>query len=147
MKTVFVIIGLVVLQLTALSQTETAPQTQVKPAIPAGCPVVYSETDNTIVLKDPAANSCTELVFEMLPPVTQTMVPVRLALKKGTYTFKKHPDLEVQAGYTFVIEDTMTGGTYDFSRERPFTFNVTRTVLDRFVMFVSKTKPSSVATK
>ncbi len=144
MKTISAIVGLVLIQLTVSGQTES---TQPAPGASAACPVVYSETEQVITLKDPAVNACSELVFEMLPPVTETLVPVRLALKKGTYTFKKDAELQVPAGYTFVIEDTMTGGTYDFSKERPFTFNVTRTVLDRFVMFISKTKGSSVASK
>lgn len=142
MKTIYLIFSFVFLQYIGVSQTEQKTTSQTAPPATAGCPVVYSVNEAALTLKNPASSVCTEVVFETLPPVTQTVVPVKLALKKGSYSFKKDPNLTLPAGYTIIIEDTMTGATYDFAKEDPFVFNVTRTVLDRFVMFVSKTKNS-----
>lgn len=147
MKSMYALLSIVALNFTGLSQVEVNATAPANNTSSEACQVVYNQEENVIMLQQASTSPCNELVFEMLPPVTQTLVPMRLALKKGTYTFKKHNTLEVPAGYTYLIEDTMTGGTFDFSKERPFTFNVTRSVPDRFVMFISKSKTASVAAK
>lgn len=139
MKTVYLILSFVFLQYIGVSQTEQSA------AASAGCPVIYSESESAIILKDASLPLCSDLVFETLPPVTQTLVPVKLALKKGTYNFKKDANLSVPDGLSVVVEDTMTGATFDLLKDESLKFNVTRTIPDRFVMFVSKTKPSVAA--
>ncbi|MBL7932438.1 MAG: hypothetical protein JNL60_11075 [Bacteroidia bacterium] len=145
MKTIYLIFSFVFLQYVGVSQTETNATNQSAQSSANGCAVVYSESEAALVLKE-ISTGCTEVVFQSLPPVTQTLVPVKLALKKGIYSFKKDPELVIPPGYNLLIEDTMTGATYDFAKDNLFTFHVTRMVPDRFVMFISKMK-NSVAVK
>ena len=144
MKTIYLIFSFVFLQYIGVSQTEQNAANQ-SPQSSGGCAVIYSESEVALILKE-TGSLCSEVVFQSLPPVTQTLVPVKLALKKGIYSFKKDPELVIPSGYTLVIEDTMTGATYDFAKDNLFTFHVTRMVADRFVMFISKAK-NSVAVK
>lgn len=146
MKTIYLILSFGFLQYIGVSQTEQNAQNSNQQSSPNGCAVVYSENEASLTLKNPAILVCSDIVFETLPPVTQTLVPVRLALKKGSYNFKKDPSLILPEGHTIVIEDTMTGATFDFAKDESMKFNVTRTIPDRFVMFVSKAK-NSVAVK
>ena len=101
------------------------------------CTIVYSEDENAMMYGDSLAN-CNVIDLRSLPPATDGNVPVKSVFIKGNYMLKSSVAITAETGYDFVLEDQLTGSSYNLKSETPYKFNVNRTIPNRFVLQVKK---------
>lgn len=108
--------------------------------------MVYSSSMEALIYKDDGAQFGKEIVIESLPDFAVISVPVHVSqITKGTYTFKKDPKLVIPEFFNVVIEDNLTGGSFDLKNSDSYTFSVNRAIPDRFVLQISKAKATITA--
>jgi hypothetical protein len=101
------------------------------------CAAIYSEQEEGIVYEDPNKTT-TDIVIQSIPPAGGLGTPVKIVFIKGTYTFYKGPGIEIPGDCHAYIEDQLTGQNFDLSTGLSYTFKVSRTIPDRFVLHVDK---------
>jgi hypothetical protein len=102
------------------------------------CSIIYSEEEDGYTYEERDRTGCTFLEITSLPPLMEGDVPVKISFTKGSYSLKRSLSVGLDVGYKFILEDMLTGQMYDLKSETPYSFNVSRTIPDRFVMHVSK---------
>jgi hypothetical protein len=107
--------------------------------------MIYSADEDAIVYKNASQNG-KEIIIESLPGFGQEAIPVDVSQNvKGSYTFKKDPALLLPEYYSVVIEDTLTGKSFDLKAADSYTFDVSRATPERFVLKMSKSKTTLTA--
>jgi hypothetical protein len=147
MKTLLLITFCGLLQLMASARNPIKVNLLLNEGEENGYSLVYSEEDEALVYKDDGTDhSGHEIVIESLPGFDETHIPVIIAQKlKGSFTFKKHPKLELPEYYTVVIEDNLTGQLFDLKAADSYTFSINRSIPDRFVLHITKKKATLTA--
>lgn len=145
MKKIITLICLIAFQCIAFSQSVNTSAAPVSAANPLSCSLTYSEDQESLVFQDSSRARCREMSIVSLPPITQSLTPLRIVFTaKGSYTFKKDEALELPEGKDVYLEDMLTGMTFDLRNSSVFSFSVNRHIPERFILHIEKpnTRPS-----
>lgn len=129
-----------------LTTSALSAQSTKKEITTAKAVMVYSEEYEAIVYKSESQVSGSEILIESLPGYGKEPIPVEVFQnKKGSYTFKKHPSLVMPEYYNVIITDSLTGQSFDLKNADSYTFDVTKSTPDRFMLYMSKSKTNLTA--
>lgn len=138
MKKIVTLFAAALLTVTAASAQQTAASIT---ADKAKSVMVYSEEDEALVYKNGSAHHGREILIETLPGFGNDPVPVDIDQNaNGSYTFKKHPSLQLPEYYTVIITDSLTGNQFDLKKSDSYTFDVAKAMPERFALEMRKTK-------
>jgi len=135
MKTIILIISLLLVALDLSLPDNIFKKSKKQQTITCG--IGYSEEEEAIVYTDSVAR-CNLIEITDLPPAAEGTVPFKSRFTKGSYLLKRKANLGTEIGFEFILEDQLTGSTYNLKSETPYSFNVSRTIPDRFVLHVKK---------
>lgn len=106
----------------------------------------YSQEEDALIIKDTGYVHSELIVIESLPYSEKLTIPVYVDQHiKGTYSFTKHPALQLPEYYTVVITDNLTGKKFDLRNEDSYTFEVNKDEPERFVLQIDKIKTTLTA--
>ena len=105
---------------------------------PVPCSIVYSEDEEGMIYEDTLQTQCQLVEIRSLPPMMEGDVPVKVKFIKGHYSLKRSLSIAVDDSFKVVIEDLLTGQIYDLKSATPYSFNVNRTIPDRFIMHINR---------
>lgn len=146
LNTMKAIITILIAALMSLATAVNAQQQATKPAVPQKSIMVYSEEDEAIVYKSGSHLNGKEILIESLPGFGNDPIPVEVnPSENGSYTFKKHPSLVLPEYYTVIITDSLTGKQFDLKNSDSYTFDVSKSMPERFVLEMRKMKTDLTA--
>lgn len=106
----------------------------------------YSQEEDALIIKGTGYVHSELIVIESLPYSEKLTIPVYVDQHiKGTYSFTKHPALQLPEYYTVIITDNLTGKTFDLINEESYTFQVDKDEPERFVLQIDKIKTTLTA--
>lgn len=106
----------------------------------------YSQEEDALIIKGAGYVHSELIVIESLPYSEKLSIPVYVDQHiKGTYSFTKHPALQLPEYYTVVITDNLTGKRFDLRNEDSYTFEVDQDEPERFVLQIDKIKTTLTA--
>lgn len=101
------------------------------------CSVIYSDEIEAYFYEDSSYVKCNEIIIQNIPPLSQSHTTMKLNfVTKGSYSFKKAPELTVPDGYSIYIEDQLTGQAFDLRSQEAYSFSFNRMIPDRFIMHI-----------
>lgn len=104
------------------------------------CTLVFSEDEQALVYRNESIHG-QDIFIESLPEYGEEAIPVEIAQnEKGSYTFKKHPSLNIPEFYSVVITDKVTGARFDLKAADSYTFDINKATPERFMLSMSKIK-------
>jgi len=128
---------IVFIAITALALSGMKAQTAA-----ASYALVYSENEKALIHENSQKHNDHRILIKSLPSASEDNIPVKLTLKRGSYSILKSPELAIPGRYRVYLEDTRSKKNYNLNSSEAYSFIVSRKDNDRFILHVNKALPT-----
>jgi hypothetical protein len=141
MKILYTLISFICI--STISSSQVSESKNVTDPVTNACPLVAAE-GNSLIFDNSCTSQTNEVIIGTLPPLSQPATDIYLELHvKGTYYFKISKSVTVPDGYSIVIEDCSTRGSFNLMSSEQHTFSVNRAMTKKFVLRMRKNQTTT----